>query len=842
MSDWLVRWGEWLTGASPNIERRLVAATPLPAWLTLLLAIGGMTLVALVYTRETASRRRRMLLATLRIGVLALLLTMMQGWELRRHRTDRPDLVLAVDVSASMRRDEREPGDQPQRAEASRPTRLEQVQAALLRDGGEPLRSLSAGRRPHVVWLARSAQPAVQEPLVALREPPTPPADLADPAAAEWMASRLGDGLRDLLDRQRGRRTAAIILFTDGATTAGELLSEAAALSPVRDIPLFLVGVGDRRPPRDVALRDLLVDRTAYVGDLVTFELRLVASGYEGRTVRVRLTRDGQPEVLDEVEVALPATDPQTSAPTTATQPLAPPAVPVRLSYRVERPGSQTFRVEAPPLPGESRSDNNRLETTIEVRDATVKVLLVCERPSFDYQFLKNLLGRGLRRDLGAIAAASRLTAAESTPPADAEAGAVGAEQAFDLTAVLQDADPLHARQDAHVVREFPVGEEALFAYDVVVLGDADPARLSPSQQTDLARFVEERGGGLVLLSGPRHLPIEYLRTPLEPLFPVRLESVTAPPLGVPLRLPIRPRLTELGHSLPYLRLADTSAEEERLWSRMPPGYWLVRATELRPAARVVVEASDASGGEALGEAASGAAPAPWVVSQFYGAGQVVFHASDESYRWSAHPDGPRYYARYWLQTMRHLAQARVESRRSCELSSERTQYQSGEPVELRATFLDERLAPAADNGVALMVELRGGRRRELRLERIGERRGMFSGRLDDLAPGDYRAWLATPSLPQAPDTIEFSVQPARGELSRPEPDWEELSAAARQSGRPLYGLDELDQLWRELPGGVAARAEPLPPRPLWNSQPALALLVLLLAIEWIVRRRSGLA
>ena len=58
----------------------------------------------MIYFRERseAGRRLRIALASLRVAALVVLLVMMYGWMLLQHRTDLPDLVLAVDTSASM--------------------------------------------------------------------------------------------------------------------------------------------------------------------------------------------------------------------------------------------------------------------------------------------------------------------------------------------------------------------------------------------------------------------------------------------------------------------------------------------------------------------------------------------------------------------------------------------------------------------------------------------------------------------------------------------------------------------------------------------------------------------
>ena len=60
-------------------------------------------------------------------------------------------------------------------------------------------------------------------------------------------------------------------MFTDGVTTDGKVLTEAAQYARRRSVPLFFVGLGNERPERDLKLADLLADDVAFVGDTVHF-------------------------------------------------------------------------------------------------------------------------------------------------------------------------------------------------------------------------------------------------------------------------------------------------------------------------------------------------------------------------------------------------------------------------------------------------------------------------------------------------------------------------------------------------------------------------------------------
>src|SRR5262249_38762282 len=161
-----------------------------------------------------------------------------------------------------------------------------------------------------------------------------------------------------MVEGQRCRPTAAIIVFTDGITSEGETLGDVADYARRKQIPLYLVGLGNSQPARDLRLHGLLVDPVLFVDDVALLDLQLTHSGYPGQRIRVKLFETGKSEELAGEDVPLgPAGKPQ----------------PVRLRYvpRVARE-SVNLVVEVAPLEGEIRVDNNREERQVSIRDETL--------------------------------------------------------------------------------------------------------------------------------------------------------------------------------------------------------------------------------------------------------------------------------------------------------------------------------------------------------------------------------------------------------------------------------------------------------------------------------------
>lgn len=781
--------------AGEGVEVSFTHTWPWPPWGTLLFLLLSAAYVVAIYLREPgpARRRTRLMLAVIRLVLIGLLLTMMYGWMRDRYRTDLPDVVIVVDDSGSMnvadQFDERRLQTRLERllkaSALDQPSRVNLAKALLLDPERGWLSDLHKKYNVKLYLLSTAArvQSGTKEEHTAI----------VRAMEANGECSRLGNGLQDILESQRGRPTAAVILMTDGVTTEGKPISEVAHYARRKQVPLFVVGVGDERPPRDVRLSDLLVDDAVFLGDVVNFDFRLAGSGFASQEVNVWLRKQGSDEVLTQQKLTI-------SGDTTSQ--------PVRLSYRPAEEGTFEFIVGVDPQPNESNLENNRLMQRVHVRDETIRVLYVQEYPSPEFRFLKTLLERGLKRANGG--------------------------KAIELKTVLQEADLEYVELDETAERVFPVSREELFRYDVVLFGDVNPSYLSRPVLENLVAYVTERGGGLVFLAGPRHTPLAYRGSPLEDLFPCDLNSVALPADDALLTRTRHVQLTPLGAVSPPLQLADTAAGNLELWRSLPPLRWFLPALEPRVGAQVLVTAD--------GDPAANELPHPLLLMQYAGAGRVVLQATDESYLWSRFQGTDVYYERYWIQLIRYLSRARLlGTSRGVELTSDRSQYFRGESVPLQVRFLDDRTAPVADDGVVVVVEQEGGRRQRIKLQRDLARRGIFEGSVSNLAEGSYRTWLAAPTIDGNPPATDFAVLPPPGEQARLAMDATDLRLAAKTSNGKFYDMAAVERLVDDLPEGRQVRVESLPSVPIWNSPVLAGLFVGLLTLEWLLRKRLGL-
>lgn len=818
---------------------------PGPAWL---IALGGVTLLMLVvgvYRRDGAALRWRqqIFLVTLRLVVMALVVAMLTELSLTVERIGLPSIAVMVDVSASMSLQDQYSSESQAAVMAKAITRepgrdghrLALAQEVLTRNGGKFLSDLE---RDHQVRLYRFAETASPLEVGDLDEAPAvtnavlnrglspeeAPAngvvddgenttgESASPAQkqpgksttmkmtagspleaavaeikslkAEGDQTRPAPAVKKVLGDLRGTPPAALILFTDGVASVSEAdkLSTIADAARRKGVQLHIVGLGSDQAAKDLQLYDTLVDEVAFVGDPMLFAAKVKGSGYAGRKATLRLRKEGDSTALASQDITAPP-DGQ--------------SLKVELSYTSSVAGEFDLVLEVVAQTDETNKENNRESRHVSVREEKIRVLLADGLPRYEFRYLKQLLER---------------------------------DKSIELSTLLQDADLEYAQEDKTAIQHFPVKREDLAKFDVLVLGDLSPALLGPAVMENVRDFVREKGGSVVFIAGPQSNPVSFGGTPLEVLLPFSPADVRAIAMEATGSDSFHPTLTlegQKGNSL--FRLGDTEADSLRIWNGLPNLFWLVEIPKTKPGVRVFAEHPLKSG-------TTGRLPV--IAMQQVGGGKVLFHATDETWRWRFRT-GDLHYGRYWIQAVRYLSRGRLIGKdRTAELSVDQLVYQRGQPVTLRVRFVDEKFLPADPSGVTITLDRKGEGRQTVKLTRLREAPTMFEAQLPRLPEGTYHAWVSQPAFNEASPSTDFRVEAPQRELQQRGMDKADLQLAAKQSHGRFYTLDDVDQLPSEIPRGTPVPLQTDEPIPLWNRWEVLSLFALLLTTEWLLRKR----
>ena len=711
--------------SSPAFLRTAVADARL-SWG--LFALGALLTLALyrLERRAAGGMGRVVLPACLRLaawGIAAFVL--LPQLKLSFEREGFPDVAILLDTSASMDAidEPRDPATRAKMDELKRYGNLEPADRLAL------AKQLVAGRSPdllerllaerqvklHIYRVADQAQlvteVAATTDLPAARE-------AVERLKPNGQSSRLGDAVESIIKSFRGGSLTAVIAYTDGVVTAGEDWTHAGREAARAGVPLYLVGVGDGREPFDVALAEVRADDTVLKGDTLVIEARVSARGGQpGKSVPVILfERKGDTKIERGREtVRLDATGKP---------------VPVRLAVTPTEAGEITYSLEIPPQPGEAEAGNNHAERVVLVSESRkLRVLYLDGYPRYEFRFLKSLLER--------------------------EAPQAG-RKSIELSTILADASPGYAEQDKSALRGLPTKAE-LFDYDVVILGDVDPAKLPQAGPLfgDLAEFVTEKGGGLLIIAGTQSSPASYFATPLAGVLPVASSDTTPTAIEAPITEGYRPTLTPYGRTHPLFRFGASEAESAKVWAELKPLYWSASGYKRKLTAEVL-----ATHPERPGEGAGGELH-PLVLQQFAGSGRVLFFGFDETWRWRFRADEERY-NQFWTQAIRALAKDRVSR---AELRPDRqTAYRRGEPIRLTARFPDDAPAPAG-NSVRVRVDRRAApnapfESEMVQLAKIDGSRATYQTLLTRTPEGEYRFELTDPPPTPLPDTPPGSFHP----------------------------------------------------------------------------------
>lgn len=817
----------------PNATWNLGWENAPETWILILLIIPAVLLFGyLIYRYEPdLSTGRQILLATFRIGAISVLLIMLFQPYLYNEieLTRESNIALMVDNSGSMsftdryRNEEtisrltfltglREEGEEvtsEMETELEGFSRLELLNRIRNNPDLNVMEELSRDQILRMYTFARGIQE--QDPDQTLEE------------SENAGATAMGNGFRDVIERQRGYDTSAIILFSDGQSNAGE--DPVSAVEYLKnqgmDIPIHTVATGARYPPLHVNITELQAPDTAQVGaeDPVLFQVTIRSNGFlpEDDRQRTLQLETEQGRILTEKQIQMAGDGEEQEE---------------ELQWRPSEPGEYNVTVRVPAHADEIETDSNSVSHRIEVVDEKIRVFYIENDPRYDFRFLQTAMIRD-----NTIEAQFLLAEADQEYP---QAASPGLESPT----------------------WFPQERQQLAQLDVIIIGDVHPDDLgAPGMnpepvQERIVDFVNEMGGGVLFLAGEEFNPRRFTGTPLEELLPVTVGD--APSFrNRPVQDPFYPSLTVVGRNHPVMQLRETTEENTALWEgRIPPPEGLRPLHRYYPVQETKLGASTLARipGDPVNENNR-----PLIAVNRFGRGRTMFVGTDETFRWRELRGDTLFY-RFWNNSVRWLQEGRLLSGNRHDIQTDKEEYHPGEDVEIFAHLLDENYEPATRSQLTAHVTHEGVDREQL-ITLHRQQPGQFRGTFQPDETGEYSIWIGDePSYASESEERDFAetrirVRPQNLEAENPNVDAETLKTIARESGGTFFWLDEIrsrsdssgDGEDEKPPLADIVYAEPetlllRPERePLWNAPLLFLLFLVFLSLEWILRKRSRL-
>jgi hypothetical protein len=337
-----------------------------------------------------------------------------------------------------------------------------------------------------------------------------------------------------------------------------------------------------------------------------------------------------------------------------------------------------------------------------------------------------------------------------------------------------------------------------------------------------LAEFAGKRGGAIVFIDGPRGVLREYAATPLGPLLPVEW---TGPGQRSGFKsFALAGRATNLG----AFTLGSEGAGNSETWSRLPVPHFMAEVKAL-------------PGAEVLLEVEAGDSRLPAAVLRPFGAGRIYYHAFDESWRWR-YEVADEYHVRFWNQLANYIAEPPFAARdKFVQLDAGQLNYAPGEQAGIRVRLRNGEGRPVTDAAINAVLYRAGQKVATITLS--PDEGGLYRGTTAALDTGDYEVGVETGAVPAGQITARAAFHVIGREniertfLSLNEDLLRQICAASGGEYLREERFDDLIERLAPLSSGRVIETDTI----LWQSWWWFLPIILLLTMEWILRKRAGM-
>ncbi len=477
----------------------------------------------------------------------------------------------------------------------------------------------------------------------------------------------LSDATNDSEDADDANLTGVILLSDMQHNAPGDPRGSAGRYGKLK-IPLIPIVLGARQPPRDASVLSVKAPRQILPDDSLNVSVKMKFDGMKGQTATVQLLHNKT--VVDTKSIPIDSEGRVERG--------------IELTHTPLRSGKHEYRVRIEPIDGEILSENNDYDFSVTVRDDTIKVLVIENRPRWEFRYLKNLFAS---RD-----SSVKLQYVLMRP-----------DRAFPNSPLPYLAATTMAPAGRLRATALPQTQADWMKFDVIILGDVPyvtsagqvPTGLNNNALLMLNEFVTRRGGALICIAGPGHMPTAYRHTSLAGLLPVDIK-LTEPYNRM---TGFQIAATTDGRASGVMSQSTSLSASSRIWKSIPGLFWRTTAATARKGATVLAYAREANAPPPRAANFADAEDSQALLNRFNrytrknslisihskGMGRVMFIGTDRTWR-MRYGVGDTYHHRFWSQVMRWAISERLgEGTTSVRIGAGKPHYKLDEAVSAKA-------------------------------------------------------------------------------------------------------------------------------------------------------------
>lgn len=457
---------------------------------------------------------------------------------------------------------------------------------------------------------------------------------------------------------------------------------------------------------------------------------------------------------------------------------------PVKLYVEPKTEGMRRYTVVGSRLPGELTEKNNVRSFFMKVLKSKVRIVLFAGAPS---------------------------------PDVSAVVQTLSAEQQFSVRSIVQWAQ--------NELYGGPLSRSLVDSADCVVFVGFPSAATSNASMQQIAEVMTERKKPLLFIGGKN---IDYAKLQLiESMLPFGWSSITQSEVEV------FPSVAERQKNNPLITFDGTLSAEA--WHNLPPIFRTQTSIHAKAESNILVSMN----------VQNIVVPDPLLLVRSIARQKSFVITGHGIWRWGlmaqGNPATERFLPLLLTNAVRWLTTSEDEKR--VRIVPAKETFTTTEPIEFTGQVYDEQLRPL-DNANVIVTLNHGNEKISLALTPVGN--GRYDGSLDGVVQGDYTyagtATLGGTSLGE--DDGRISVGQVNFEFLQTKMDKSLLEQLAFRSGGRYFSSSAT----KDLADTIAARIDFTPKEriltseiELWNWRYVAAMLIVLLACEWFLRKRTGM-